>query len=91
MPELRDGEIWIRTQAKKNVVQAIESVAARLGNTPSVCRKCYVHPAVLDCYMNGTVWTVIKETNPDESADSGVSLQEEELALMKLLRQREAA
>lgn len=42
------------TQAKKNVVQAIAAVAAKLGNTPSVCRKCYVHPAVLEAYLNGT-------------------------------------
>src|ERR1019366_5783200 len=38
------------TQAKKNVVQAISAVAERLGNTPAVCRKCYVHPAVIECY-----------------------------------------
>jgi DNA topoisomerase-1 len=43
------------TQAKKNVVRAIESVAEKLGNTPSVCRKCYVHPAVLDAYLDGTM------------------------------------
>jgi DNA topoisomerase-1 len=40
-------------QAKKNIVRAIESVAQKLGNTPSVCRKCYVHPAVLDAYLDG--------------------------------------
>src|SRR5205085_11353142 len=40
-------------QAKKNVVQAIERVAERLGNTPSICRKCYVHPAVLSSYLDG--------------------------------------
>ena len=40
-----------QTQAKKNIVRAIESVAERLGNTPSVCRKCYVHPMVLDSYL----------------------------------------
>jgi DNA topoisomerase-1 len=39
------------TQAKRNVVQAIAQVAAQLGNTPSVCRKCYVHPAVLETYL----------------------------------------
>jgi DNA topoisomerase I len=36
------------SQAKKNVVRAIPSVADQLGNTSSVCRKCYVHPAVLE-------------------------------------------
>jgi len=35
-------------QTKKNVVRAIEAVAARLGNTPAICRKSYVHPRVLD-------------------------------------------
>ena len=40
-------------QAKRNLLRAIESVAARLGNTPSVCRKCYIHPAVLNAYLRG--------------------------------------
>ncbi len=38
------------TQAKSNVVAALERVAARLGNTPAVCRKAYVHPAVIETY-----------------------------------------
>jgi DNA topoisomerase I len=40
-------------EAKRNVVRAIESVAKRLGNTRAVCRKCYIHPAILDAYMDG--------------------------------------
>ncbi|MEO7414018.1 MAG: DNA topoisomerase IB, partial [Opitutaceae bacterium] len=47
------------TQAKKNVVQAIERVAERLGNTPAVCRKCYVHPAVLNAYLDGKTIDVL--------------------------------
>jgi DNA topoisomerase-1 len=42
-------------QAKKNVVAAIEQVARKLGNTRAVCRKCYVHPAVIDSYMDGSL------------------------------------
>jgi DNA topoisomerase I len=42
-----------QTEAKRNVVQAIASVAKRLGNTKSVCRKCYIHPAILAAYMDG--------------------------------------
>jgi DNA topoisomerase-1 len=46
-------------EAKRNVVQAIESVAKRLGNTIAVCRKCYIHPAILDAYMDGaTIQTI---------------------------------
>ena len=41
--------------AKRNVVRAIESVAARLGNTPAICRRCYVHPVVIDAYLGGTL------------------------------------
>ena len=47
-------------QAKKNVVQAIESVAKRLGNTPSICRKCYIHPAVLDAYFRGETVKILR-------------------------------
>lgn len=39
--------------AKVNIKAAIEEVAATLGNTPTICRKCYVHPALLEAYENG--------------------------------------
>jgi DNA topoisomerase-1 len=42
-------------QAKQNIVQAVESVAKRLGNTKAVCRKCYIHPAILDAYVDGSM------------------------------------
>jgi DNA topoisomerase-1 len=44
-----------QAQAKKNITRAIEHVAERLGNTPTICKKCYVHPFVLDSYMDGTL------------------------------------
>ena len=52
-----------KKEAKKNLVAAIERVAERLGNTPSVCRKCYVHPVVLNSYLDGaTVEVILKKT-----------------------------
>lgn len=52
-----------KAEAKKNVVAAIERVAERLGNTPTVCRKCYIHPVILDSYLDGaTVKTLLKRT-----------------------------
>jgi DNA topoisomerase-1 len=42
-----------QTEAKRNVVQAIECVAQRLGNTKAVCRKAYIHPAIFAAYMDG--------------------------------------
>ena len=43
------------TQAKKNVVSAVKSVAARLGNTQAVSRKCYIHPSIITSYEAGTI------------------------------------
>ncbi len=82
------------TQAKKNVVQAIASVAARLGNTPSVCRKCYVHPAVLEAYLEGTPAesqeAAVEVVKAVEAAESAHALRPDETELLKLLRRRVA-
>src|SRR5262245_37487302 len=40
---------------KRSVARAIETVAARLGNTATICRKCYVHPGIVDAHLNGTL------------------------------------
>ena len=42
-----------QAEAKKHVVSAIESVSKQLGNTPSICRKCYIHPEIVNAYMSG--------------------------------------
>jgi DNA topoisomerase-1 len=42
-----------QTEGRRNVAQAIEAVAKQLGNTKAVCRKCYVHPAILESYLEG--------------------------------------
>jgi DNA topoisomerase-1 len=72
-------------QAKKNIVTAIEAVASLLGNTPAVCRKCYVHPTILDCYLEGTTIETIKQRF-DPAIDSGLkNLKAEEAAVVVLL------
>jgi DNA topoisomerase I len=81
-------EFQSETQAKRNVVQAIKSVAARLGNTPSVCRKCYIHPAVLDSYMSGAMLEKVKRRVHEEAPNASEDLQHQELALLNLLRRR---
>ncbi len=74
------------TQAKRNVVQAIKSVAARLGNTPSVCRKCYVHPAVLDSYMSGAMLKKIRRRVRADDSNASEELRQQEQSLLNLLR-----
>ncbi|MFC0250474.1 DNA topoisomerase IB [Massilia consociata] len=75
-------------QAKKNIVRAIESVSEKLGNTPSICRKCYVHPAVLDAYLDGTVLEALSERTERELLDDLHALQPEEAAVLAMLQQR---
>jgi len=76
------------TQAKKNIVRAIESVAEKLGNTPTICRKCYVHPAVLDAYLEGAPLDVMRERTEEKLAEDLHALQPEEAAVLAMLQQR---
>jgi DNA topoisomerase-1 len=41
-------------EAKRNIVEAIKVVAKKLGNTPTICRKSYIHPLVFSCYLSKT-------------------------------------
>ncbi len=65
------------TEAKRNVVAAIDEVARKLGHTRAVCRRSYVHPAVIDTYMRGAFASV------DGQSDEGF--------VRALLRRRHAA
>jgi DNA topoisomerase-1 len=75
-----------QTQARRNVVQAIKDVARRLGNTPSVCRKCYVHPAVFDTYLSGAMMKRVGQEIEEDAAPH--ALRQEEKALLRLLKGR---
>jgi DNA topoisomerase-1 len=75
-------------QAKKNVVRAIETVSQSLGNTPAICRKCYVHPIVLDSYLDGTLLEALKARAEEEIKESLPSMDPHEAAVLALLQQR---
>ena len=75
-------------QAKRNLRSAIERVAARLGNTPTICRKCYVHPEVLSSYMDGNLLFEIKSEVEDELRTALAGLKPEEAAVLAMLRSR---
>ena len=74
--------------AKKNVKAAIERVSARLGNTPTICRKCYVHPEVLNCYLDGRLLEEMKQLVEEELTTELGSLKPEEAATLVLLQKR---
>jgi DNA topoisomerase I len=73
-------------QAKRNLRAAIEKVAGKLGNTPTICRKCYVHPEVLNSYMDGKLILELKEKAESELRTEVQNLKPEEAAVLALLR-----
>ncbi|GJE17877.1 DNA topoisomerase IB [Methylobacterium marchantiae] len=75
-------------KAKKNLRAAIESVASRLGNTPTICRKCYIHPEVLDGYLEGALLLQVTDAVEDELREDMARLKPEEAAVLGLLRAR---
>jgi DNA topoisomerase-1 len=75
-------------QAKKNIVRAIESVAERLGNTAAICRNCYVHPEIINAYLDGSLVETLKARAESELAASLPGLRAEEAAVLALLQQR---
>jgi hypothetical protein len=75
-------------QAKRNLRAAIEKVASRLGNTPTICRKCCVHPEVLSSYMDGNLVLELKSQAESELVGAIGSLKPEEAAVLALLRGR---
>jgi DNA topoisomerase-1 len=77
-----------KAQARKNIVRAIEQVAERLGNTPAICRKCYVHPAVIEAYLDSSAAQALKQKAEAEIVSSLPDLPPEEAAVLTLLQQR---
>jgi DNA topoisomerase I len=76
------------TQGKKNVVAAIKTAAKRLGNRPATCRNYYVHSAVLDSYMDGTLLPAMTHARHHAShAETG--LGREELCVMAVIEKRQ--
>ena len=73
---------------KANITAAVTAVAKILGNTPAVCRKCYVHPAVLECYLTGENVEGLKRRTDDAIAEQSPDLRSVEAAVMKFLQAR---
>jgi DNA topoisomerase-1 len=73
-------------RAKKNITRAIERVSARLGNTPTICRKCYVHPEVVSAYLDGRLALDIEEQIDDQPRDDLEKLRPVEAAVLSFLR-----
>ena len=77
-----------KTAHKKAVKAAIERVATRLGNTPTICRKCYIHPEVLQAHAEGRLLLEIKQRVEEELRDELSGLRPEEAAVLVFLQRR---
>jgi DNA topoisomerase-1 len=70
--------------AKHNVLRTIEAVAKLLGNTPAICRKCYIHPAIFDGYLDGSLIAALTA----EGGEGVVGLKRDEAMVVEFLRAR---
>jgi DNA topoisomerase-1 len=84
------GPCASQKESKSNVIRAIESVANRLGNTVAVCRKCYIHPEVLQAYNEGVLLEALPGSRP-RSRFSYIGLHPDERAVLRFLHHRYAS
>ena len=77
---LRELQWESEAEAKRHVVEMVKSVSRQLGNTPAVCRKCYIHPAVVERFLLGALAEL-----PRPRVRKG--LRTEEVALAMFLEQ----
>ena len=75
-------------QATRNVVAAIRETAGLLGNTPAVCRKAYVHPVVVEAYLDGRLRGALLQAVEDDGTSPMETTPREEKAVVNLLRRR---
>jgi len=79
------GDYQTMTQAKRKVRRAIEHVASRLRNTPAVCRKCYVHPAILKAYLDHKLLPALDRAARNGRRPGAHALHRDEAAVLALL------
>jgi DNA topoisomerase-1 len=85
------GPCESETHGKKNIVDAVKKTAARLGNKPATCRNYYIHPAVLDAYLEGTLSKTIVPPAEGRDRETSSGLHPEEEMVVALLRKTMAA
>jgi DNA topoisomerase IB len=82
------GEFETKKQAKANIKNAVIAVAKTLRNTPAICRKCYVHPAVFENYLAGNSIEGLKRETDEALGNKDVDLRSGEVAILKFLQAR---
>lgn len=83
LAELRKRPFATRHEARQNIVEAVKGVAGRLGNTPAICRKSYIHSGLFDAYRGGAL--------PDWRSARHAGLRGEEAAFLAFLKRPKPA
>lgn len=80
--ELKLSDGATKAELKRNIVQAVENVARRLGNTKAVCRKCYIHPAIIQSYEQRSLFRFLRlrASRNGKPRDDGLSTDEAAVA-----------
>jgi DNA topoisomerase I len=86
LPECRS-----KAQAKRNVTKAVEAVAGLLGNTAAICRKSYIHPAIVDAYFDGTLPRTRRSRSLKPVSSPVVDFQRMETAVLAWLQRLQRA
>jgi DNA topoisomerase I len=81
------GAYTSETSAKKNIVQAVKTVASHLRNRPATCRKYYIHPAILEAYMDESLHQTMQK-HANASMEDTFALKPEEIAVVAVLKQQ---
>jgi DNA topoisomerase-1 len=77
------GDFETAAESKANVVEGVKRVAERLGNTPAVCRKSYIHPEVIEAYQDGSLFALASDRVP---GDGPKGLRSSEALLLETIR-----
>jgi DNA topoisomerase I len=83
-------ECETETEARKNIVYVVRCVADRLGNTPAVCRKCYIHPSILEAYLDRDMRAALRALVLDVPAGGPAGLNPVEAVVLRFLREHVA-
>jgi DNA topoisomerase-1 len=84
----KTGPANTKREAEKNIVAAVDLTAKRLGNTRSVCRKYYIHPALIEAYLEGSVLPPLPERQWRKRKSQGPTLRQHELDVLAFIKAR---
>jgi len=82
------GPAATKREAEKNIVAAVDLTAKRLGNTRSVCRKYYIHPTLIEAYLEGSVLPPLPERKWSNRKSQGPTLRQHELDVLAFIKAR---